>query len=125
MNQPIAHERVKTEFADVFIRDFDESLEAAFNKVSLERAKANWKAEQQKFFGEYGAYLHGEKWAEKRRKVLARCNGRCEGCGNAKATVVHHLTYEHVYDEFLFELVGLCQKCHDRIHVDRDERPGT
>lgn len=56
----------------------------------------------------------------KRRKIIDRCNGRCEGCGEAPVAQVHHLTYEHVGDEFLFELVGLCNRCHDRMHGKYD-----
>jgi 5-methylcytosine-specific restriction endonuclease McrA len=40
----------------------------------------------------------------------------CEGCGDEKAQEVHHKTYKNVGDEFLFELVALCNTCHDRYH---------
>jgi hypothetical protein len=29
---------------------------------------------------------------------------------------VHHLTYAHVFNEFLFELMAVCDECHDRLH---------
>jgi 5-methylcytosine-specific restriction endonuclease McrA len=51
--------------------------------------------------------------------VLQRANGHCEGCGQRKAVQVHHLTYEHVGQEFLWELRAVCSECHDRLHPDR------
>ena len=37
-------------------------------------------------------------------------------------TQCHHLTYENVGEEFLFELVALCSDCHERLHQKRRER---
>lgn len=68
----------------------------------------------------YNEYLASDKWAAKRRKVLDRAGNICEGCRQAKATEVHHLTYEHLFDEFLFELVALCRPCHTRWHKEED-----
>jgi hypothetical protein len=68
---------------------------------------------------EYDRYLASPQWAAKRQLVLKRAAGICEGCGLAKATDVHHTTYEHRYDEFLFELLALCHPCHERVHQDR------
>jgi 5-methylcytosine-specific restriction endonuclease McrA len=43
----------------------------------------------------------------------------CKICGD-KAEQVHHLTYAHVYDEYTFELVSLCKKCHhEKYHSDK------
>jgi len=64
----------------------------------------------------YGEYLLTEEWRKKRQLVLNRCKNMCEGCGINQAEAVHHLTYEHIYDEFLFELIGICNKCHAKIH---------
>lgn len=65
---------------------------------------------------QYNEYLQSEKWRQKREKVFARANGLCEGCRDKKPTQVHHLTYEHVRDEFLFELAAVCDDCHERLH---------
>lgn len=65
---------------------------------------------------EYEQYRKTPKWAGLRRKVLTRAKHICEGCGDKPATEVHHLTYEHIFDEFLFELVALCRECHERWH---------
>jgi hypothetical protein len=73
------------------------------------------------FFESYDAYLKSPEWAKKRQLVLRRAQGVCEGCGQAEPTEVHHKTYEHVTQEFLFELVALCHVCHERIHDDKSQ----
>lgn len=47
----------------------------------------------------------------------------CEGCRTARATEVHHLTYEHCGDEFLWELVAICRSCHERYHGGKEPSP--
>lgn len=64
----------------------------------------------------YRLYIFSAAWEEKRQQILKRCNFICEGCGGGAATQVHHLTYDHVGSELLFELVGLCAACHERVH---------
>lgn len=69
---------------------------------------------------EYGRYLQSSTWREKRRKVLERANYVCEGCGEQKATEVHHLTYKRVGKEMLFDLVAVCHQCHLICHEESD-----
>lgn len=64
----------------------------------------------------YADYLKSVEWAGRRERVMERARGLCEGCRGRPATEVHHLTYEHVTREFLFELVALCGDCHARMH---------
>lgn len=64
----------------------------------------------------YDEYLKSPSWLDKRRLVLQRANDMCEGCGVAKATQVHHFHYGNFGNEFLWELVAVCQECHDRAH---------
>ena len=64
----------------------------------------------------YEAHLKSTAWRMKRQQVLARAKDRCEGCGVHMATQVQHITYEHLGNEFLFELVAVCDDCHRRIH---------
>lgn len=68
----------------------------------------------------YESYLRTPEWRAVRQRVLTRSRGMCEGCGERKAAQVHHLTYEHLGNEFLFELVAVCMECHGRIH-EREE----
>lgn len=66
---------------------------------------------------EYEDYINNSpNWRRLRRLVRARCHGTCEGCGERPMAEVHHLTYEHLFDEFLWELVGVCRECHRRAH---------
>ena len=64
----------------------------------------------------YNAYMGSPAWHAIRRRVMARSYGRCEGCGVARATDVHHLTYEHMGSELLWELVAVCRDCHSKCH---------
>lgn len=64
----------------------------------------------------HGKYLPSKAWSKKRAAVLKRCNFTCEGCGQNEATQVHHLTYDNVGYELLFQLVGVCRWCHEKIH---------
>ena len=68
----------------------------------------------------HSAYLESPAWKDRRRLVLERAQGLCEGCRKAGATEVHHLSYFHSGQELLFELVALCGDCHDRIHAKGD-----
>lgn len=63
----------------------------------------------------YNLYLQSYVWQNKRVKVLERDNYACVLCGNA-AEHVHHLTYDRIYDEPLYDLVSLCKRCHKAIH---------
>jgi 5-methylcytosine-specific restriction endonuclease McrA len=64
----------------------------------------------------YDEYLQSPQWQTLRHRVRMRCGAICEGCGVAPMEHVHHLTYEHVRQEFLWELVGVCGACHERVH---------
>lgn len=64
----------------------------------------------------YSGYLNSEPWRIKRSIVMRRADGVCEGCGVNNATQVHHLTYDRVGKEMLFDLVAICESCHKSIH---------
>lgn len=74
--------------------------------------------ERGRFTHGYRAYLQSPEWKAKRAKVMKRCGGICEGCGDEPAVHAHHVTYDHFGNEFLFELLGLCEACHERVHAD-------
>jgi 5-methylcytosine-specific restriction endonuclease McrA len=73
----------------------------------------------------YAEYLKSEEWALRRARVMERAHYRCEGCRERNAIDVHHLSYAHITQEFLFELVALCRECHERWHeqTDKPSRP--
>src|SRR5215212_8618047 len=87
-------------------------------RAERQQRQAEWQAERdeerRRWWQRYNRYLETPEWHSRREKVLERANGRCEGCGERRAAQVHHRTYEHVGDEFLFELVALCELCHER-----------
>ncbi|WP_294535198.1 hypothetical protein [uncultured Rhodoblastus sp.] len=80
--------------------------------VDLQKSKDN------EFWRKYKAYLNSPEWATVRQRVLKRANNICEGCLQRPATQVHHLDYRHCCEEFLFELVAVCEPCHERLHPE-------
>lgn len=74
--------------------------------------------ENGRFTASYQAYLKSPEWKDRRERVMKRCGGICEGCGDNCAVHVHHQTYRHFGNEFLFELLGLCEECHERLHEE-------
>lgn len=97
----------------------DRQTEKRLLLVDLARQQ---RAERGEFTKGYTEYLASSEWSAKRALVMKRCGGTCEGCGTKAATEVHHHTYEHLFDELLFELAGLCHGCHERITVERKGR---
>ena len=84
---------------------------AGKNIFSIESLKENLTPKQ---FHE--AYLKTGKWAVLRIKALTRDDYTCQGCLEKKAVQVHHITYENIGNEFCFELISLCDDCHEKIH---------
>lgn len=102
---------------------FDESIATEYRKRrESELASIDKRFDDQAWFLAYSEYLKTPQWRDIRARVLKRANNLCEGCRAAPATQAHHLTYEHVGREFLFELVALCDACHERIHAEEGDR---
>lgn len=89
---------------------------AAKYKLEQEERERAMEAARQERAKEYLAHLRSPKWAATRALVLKRAGGMCEGCGIARADEVHHMTYENLGDEFLWELRAVCRPCHERWH---------
>lgn len=103
---------------------WDEALKDAwwrayFDELKKEEAEAHAVALAQ-FRVAYDAYLQTDEWKRKCAKVMKRAGGVCEGCGESKATEVHHLSYAHCGEEFLFELIAVCDPCHRRLHPEKN-----
>lgn len=79
--------------------------------------------DDQEFRFYYESYLQTDTWRLKRRAVMERAGGICEGCRVKRATQVHHLTYEMLGHEMLFQLVAVCDECHLDIHESRQRPP--
>lgn len=114
MNQPMSHAKVIA--MKLNPPAFDEGLAGRYNLARTAEILENRTRRDMSFQAGYGQYLRTSAWASKRAAVLKRCGGVCEGCGNVAATEVHHLTYDNVGDELLFQLVGVCRGCHQKAH---------
>lgn len=102
---------------------FDEELYTSWVEARQASAQKLLSAyDKKRFFESYNAYLKTDEWKAKRRRVLERARGICEGCLEKPATQVHHLTYDNVGDELLFQLVAICDECHDKCHPERQQQ---
>lgn len=112
---------------DIPTTEFCQSIKDEYREKRNEEAKVVYEIwsevrsqkrseEKARWLGNYDAYLESEQWQQKRRKALARDGYLCQGCMERPATEVHHLTYKNVFNEFLFELVSVCSKCHVSFH---------
>lgn len=98
------------------IEDFDVELRVRGKEHARALAQAAAAERRAERLREYDAYLASDAWRAKRAAVLRRCGGICEGCGQAPAVEVHHLTYQRVGRELLFDLVRVCRACRDAVH---------
>lgn len=64
----------------------------------------------------YENYLLSPQWQTLRRVVLARAGGICEHCRSAKATQIHHKTYDRLGNELPDDLLAVCDACHGALH---------
>jgi 5-methylcytosine-specific restriction endonuclease McrA len=115
------------------IGDFDEDAHKNFVSVESKRYEYvrenqpnifnNQNEEKMNFVTWYSQYLESDIWKRKRQRVLERACGICESCMEEEAVHVHHLTYDRVGREPLFDLVAVCDTCHRQIHKldDNDE----
>ena len=60
----------------------------------------------------YEEYLCSEAWKKKRMQRLAIGKFRCAACGSKERLQVHHLTYAHIFDEPMEDLIPLCDLHH-------------
>jgi hypothetical protein len=111
---------------------FEANKQLRHEQFEAERKKIEdeWRKKQDEKNAEwwewYSEYLQTEEWIEKRNKVFERDSYTCQSCLSCHADQVHHLTYKHVGNEPLFDLVSVCFKCHDRItEHDRSLRKST
>jgi 5-methylcytosine-specific restriction endonuclease McrA len=57
------------------------------------------------------------EWQARRTATLVRAGYRCQTCGDTDVRLdVHHNTYERYGDESIFDLVALCDRCHELFH---------
>ena len=98
------YEELKKETYDLYWK----KREAYSNKVREIRLNERRK--------NYNEYIKSAEWLNFRQLVLERDKNMCQGCLKSEAEEVHHLTYDNLGNELLFELISVCKPCHDRIH---------
>ena len=64
----------------------------------------------------YYEYMKSPEWKAKREERLKHDNFQCQICHTAINLVVHHVTYDRLGNEDLYDIVKLCQKCHEKVH---------
>lgn len=95
------------------IKDYVSSLNFKYYKFIEE-----WRNKySESFHLAYEKYLLTNTWKQTRLKMLKIDNHTCQIC-NFKAEEVHHLTYKHLGNEFMFELISLCKNCHNTHYHD-------
>lgn len=66
----------------------------------------------------YAEYIHSKKWKEKAFQRLKLDNFQCQRCHSAKNLTCHHVTYDHLGNEPMEDLVTLCKECHRAAHEE-------
>jgi len=94
-----------------FIYDYKNNLSRELGTIKNDEA-----------WDEYMDYLKSDKWLNKRSLVLKRDNYLCQACLENKAFQVHHLTYENIYDEPMFDLISVCVPCHEKIETKKKKQ---
>jgi 5-methylcytosine-specific restriction endonuclease McrA len=98
----------------------DAEWEARRAEIAAERRE-----QSEQWWADYNAYMLSPEWRAKRAAVLERDDWLCQGCRVNRAAQVHHLHYpqncqpgsaEWISKEKLFDLVSVCDDCHDDIH---------
>ena len=62
-------------------------------------------------------YYHSPEWERKRRAALEAAHYTCEMCHTPYNLHVHHISYVHIFQERLGDLVCVCHTCHEQIHL--------
>ena len=72
---------------------------------------------------EYLEYLQSPHWKQLRQECLEFAGFTCERCRKVSGELhVHHLTYEHLWDEWEDDLQVLCPDCHKTADKERETK---
>lgn len=96
----------------------DDAKKARSEKMNARRTELASDSQSKKdaeFWSIYSEYMQSDQWKSRRRAVFERDKHVCQACLIRKAEQVHHLTYQHVFNEPLFDLISVCKLCHDDI----------
>lgn len=110
-----------TELADESIKErFRERCQRYWEQKRQEELDVK-QSQNREWWQKYNEYLQSPIWASRRAAVLQRDKYLCQGCLRRRAEHVHHLTYDHCFNELAFELISLCVECHKKIHSHMQE----
>lgn len=106
---------------DEWDKDLERNYQTASN-AAWSHYNGTWRerqdAEQRARRERYADYLRSPEWQYRRSLRLNIDHHQCQAKLNyctGRATEVHHLTYEHVGNEPLFDLASVCSSCHRQI----------
>lgn len=116
----IAHSKIP----NLNIPDWDETLSKNYHAQQAQQRLALREIERDNWLHEHDEYLNSPEWRVLRQRVFARANNLCEGCRQNRPTQVHHLSYAHWRHELLWELVAVCDDCHERAHQKPTQEAG-
>lgn len=120
--RPVQPVRVMQPMGQIIRQRFNQ--EQAMVRAAREQKQVARAERQERWRRCYERYRMSDKWQyEKRTPVFERENWLCEACRRAIATQIHHIHYDHVTDEPLWELKAICDECHERLtELDRRRR---
>lgn len=113
--------------------DFDDTLirqwqQEKFDRFAIRRQQYEADREQarREWRDRYNAYINSQEWRSRANQRIrmdeGKCQARLKGCTHV-AVQVHHLSYDHLGNEPLWELVSVCVECHDQLTaMDRARR---
>jgi len=105
------NEELRESFRKKQREEYDKKRASQINEYLEKKEK-----DREEWFNLYNKYLDSQEWKNTRQKSLEHYNHICQGCFTETATEVHHLSYNHVGNELMFELVPLCFSCHVKAH---------
>lgn len=71
---------------------------------------------------QYELYQKSPEWKATRERRKRMDNFTCQKCGAHELLQVHHLTYEHLGNELMEDLITLCRDCHHKEHFGDNSR---
>jgi hypothetical protein len=81
---------------------------------------------------EHWQRIHQPDWYQRRADLQSARGHRCESCGVDDVPLqLHHVTYEHLWNELDEDLMLLCDRCHEsvsrkyRLPPDSGSLPGS
>lgn len=103
------------------LREAHQDIATQFEYRRQEMTELQRMAQNAEWWAKYNSYLRSPKWRSKRDRVLERDAYVCQACLKREADHAHHLTYEHVFNEPLFDLISVCNPCHKELHPHMKE----